>query len=219
MRSLLPKAKYNVAHLKCAPDFKSKNLFGNIEILIVCIPLKQTDILCQQKEEKNLYNIMVFPFLETPMYFYLWQTLTYIDQNMKKKISWLPPGCQSSTKQLSHQNSFRLGLLHLNFSLSCSLCLPPFALLSFHFRKQLFLHKLQSYSQQHVQHRQIACGCPGTSHFIFAQTQHGLPGTTSVTRTPASPSCQQPSQRQDAGIDTLRLLDSAGRFCTSCCSH
>lgn len=112
-----------------------------------------------------------------------------------------------------------LGPLYLNFFLSCSLCLPPFALLSFHFRKQLFLHKLQSCSQQHVQQRQIACSCPGTSRFILAQTQHSLPGTTSVTRTPASPSCQQPSPRQDPCIDTLGPLDNVGRFCTSRCSH
>lgn len=130
------------------------------------------------------------------MYFYLEQTFAYIDQNLKKNMIWLPPGCQSTTKQLTHRDSFRLGPLCVSCFLSCSLCLPPFASLSFHFRKQLFLHKLQSYSQQHVQLRQIACGRPGTSHFIFAQTQHDLPGTTSVTRTAASPSCQRPASAE-----------------------
>lgn len=90
------------------------------------------------------------------------------------------PGCQSTTQQLSHQNACRFRLLCFLFILTCRLCLLPFALLSFHFRKQLFLHKLQSHSQQHVRQTQTAWGCPRTFYFIFPQSQHGLPGTTSV---------------------------------------
>lgn len=69
---------------------------------IVCILLKQAGVLCQQKEEKNLYNFMVFPFWKTRLCFYLQRTFTYIDQNVRKTLC-LPPGCQSTTRQLSRQ--------------------------------------------------------------------------------------------------------------------
>lgn len=154
---------------------------------------------------------MIFPFFKTLICLHLWWTFVYIDwPRQKGKMLWLPPACQSTTKQLTHQNSFRFEPLCFNFSLSCHLGLPVFALLSFNFRKQLFLHKLQSHSQQHAQQRQIACGCLGPSHFIFAQTQHGLPGTTSITRTPASASCRQPCQRRDPGIDSWGRLTAQG---------
>lgn len=75
---------------------------------------------------------------------------TLTNQDIKEKMMWLPPGCQWTTEQLTLEILLD-SELYANFFLSCSLCLPPFALLSFHLSKQLFLHKLQSYSQQHVQ--------------------------------------------------------------------
>lgn len=115
----------------------------------------------------------------------------------------------SVNPEATHPSEFFWGF-SFNFFLGYSLCLPPFALLSFRFRKQLFLHKLQRYSQEHVRQRQIACGCPGTPHFISAQTQHGLPGTTSVTRALASLSCRQPYPRRDPRIDTRGCLTARG---------
>lgn len=141
-----------------------------------------------------------------------------LDQDIKEKVLWLPRGCQPATRNSPGQIPSGWASVFTSFSVAVYARWPPFALLSFRFRKQLFLHKLQSPSQEHVQQRQIACGCPGTSHFIFAQTQHSLPGTTSATSTRASASCRPPCHSKIRAL-ILGLLLGEGRCCKSCCSH
>lgn len=110
---------------------------------------------------------------------------TQTDQDIKVAIIWLPPGCQP---RLESQWVWHLCW---NGSVSYSLQSPPSDLLSLHFRKQLFFHKLQSLGWQPTWQWQIAWGCSGTFPFIFAQSQHSLPGTTSVTRAATrAPRCQ-----------------------------
>lgn len=124
--------------------------------------------------------------LETPSWLLPVATIcTQTDQDIKVAIIRLPPGCQP---RLESQWVWHLCW---NGSVSYSLQLPPSDLLSLHFRKQLFFHKLQSLGWQPTWQWQIAWGCSGTFPFIFAQSQHSLPGTTSVTRaTTRAPRCQ-----------------------------
>lgn len=163
---------------------------------------------------------MVFPFLKTLMYFYLQWTLAYIDQNIiKKKLC----GCILAVSQPLTSSANRilldLGLCVWTSFLVAYACHPSPCFHSISENNYFYINYKVTASSMCSRDRQPAVGCPGTSHFIFAQTQHGLPGTTRVTRTPASPSCQQPSQRQDPCVDMPGLLDSTGRFCKSCCSH
>ena len=121
-KRLLPKAKNKVRHLKCVCDFKSKNLFWNVWIQIVCILPKETDILCQYKEE-NFYNFTVFLFWKTRLYSHLQRTFTYIDQNVRKTLSasWL------SVYHTATQPSVLLVLglcIWTSFSVAAYVCYP-----------------------------------------------------------------------------------------------
>lgn len=131
------------------------------------------------------------------------------DPDLKQnKVVGLPHRSQWPLSNLPFRIPADEGLC-FNFFLSCSLSLLLFAWLSFHFRKQLFLHKLQSHSQQPVQLRQIAWGCSGTFYFIFSRSQCSLPGTTSITRAPKSPPRCQPWDPHAEDWWT----DSQGRVC------
>lgn len=126
--------------------------------------------------------------LETPSWLLPVATIcTQTAQDIKVAIIQLPPGCQP---RLESQ-----WVWHLCWSgsVSYSLQLPPSDLLSLHFRKQLFFHKLQSLGWQPTWQWQIAWGCSGTFPFIFAQSQHSLPGTTSVTRATTEPLAASPA--------------------------
>lgn len=196
--SLLPKAKNNVGDLKCAHDFKNKNSFCSIWIGIVSQRLKQQTFWVNLRKRKVCTIVWSFCFwkhwsVSTRSDHRCWQTWPGHKGERLAAASWL-----SVSRSNSPTRSLGAPGLCVFPSLSVAVCAchpsPGFHSVS---ENNYFLHKLQSPSQQHAQQRQTACGCPGTPRFSFAQTQHGLPGTTGVTRAPAS--CPRPQPRP-AGV-------------------
>ena len=131
-----------------------------------------------------------------------------LDPDIKRKLERLPLLCQSTTEQLTSLGfSPNWACVFPSSSVAVSAChpLPCF-------------HSISENNCFYINYKVPARGCPRTSCFISAQTLHGLPGTTSVTRTPASPSYQQPRQRGNPRPDT-RAVWQPGKFCKSCCCH